>query len=490
VATIDLNQTEAAASCSYNKFCYGGSDSTGTKAASDCRAGGTYVSGTAAITVPQTETSRSALLFVSTAIGETTWASGTHTVRLNVTTAAASNDLTLEEIHVCRVNASCSNVESLGSLTAINQAMDSTGVKTHNVTGVSASSANPSTPTTDKLAYVLVFSNAHMHAARGITYTPDQTINTPIVSTAAQTASGTPSITIPTASGQAKRFLDATNGTPVVPSVTAAGTAKKLLDAVDGAPSIVVPTASGQAKKLLDAVDGAPSTPVITASGTALQIRKASGALTIPAITASGTAARYVTASGTPTAPLPTASGTAKRLLDAVDGAPSIPLPVAAGTAAVAGAQTASGTPVMPMVTAAGQAKKFLDAIDGTPATSLPVVTGQATRILKPSGTPTMPLPTASGGAVRTVNASGKPTMPLLTASGTAERPFRRAIGAPSIGLPTASGTATVKKTASGALQIPAIQADGTGLTETVDAGSVWAAMQHYVRRRIWAAKK
>jgi hypothetical protein len=114
------------------------------------------------------------MMIVSNALGVTDWAAGTHDVRFKVNGASA--DITLNEIHVCRVNAACANQESLGSATSLADLCDTAPqVKQHDVT-CSATTALD----TDKLAYIFTFTCAHEHADKGIAVLNDQPIVTPI----------------------------------------------------------------------------------------------------------------------------------------------------------------------------------------------------------------------------------------------------------------------------------------------------------------------
>ena len=98
------------------------------------------------------------------------WAAGTYAVTVNVTTA--NMNLTLTEIHLCRVSSACGAVSTIGSLTGIARGLGSTGSVTHNVTG--AADTNGST---DKLMVLMVFSNAAMS---GQSANAEVTIATPI----------------------------------------------------------------------------------------------------------------------------------------------------------------------------------------------------------------------------------------------------------------------------------------------------------------------
>src|SRR5574341_118548 len=95
-----------------------------------------------------------------------TWAAGTWTVRMNVTTA--NMNMTWTKCFLCRVNSANVNQETLGSVTGLAISLSTTGVKTATITG---SAATPSAG--DSVAVVIVVDNAAM-TAQTFDYTPDQ----------------------------------------------------------------------------------------------------------------------------------------------------------------------------------------------------------------------------------------------------------------------------------------------------------------------------
>ena len=201
-------------------------------------------------------------------------------------------------------------------------------------------------------------------------------------------ASGTPSLAKPTASGAATRTAFST-GTPSIAKPTASGAAVRTAKA-SGSPSIALPTASGAATAGVKEASGAPSIATPTASGVAFRTAKASGSPAVAIPTTTGAAFRIAKATGAPSVAKPTASGAATRTAKA-SGAVVIPFPTASGTATVAGAHSASGSPSVAQVTASGSA----------------TVTHQA------SGAIIIPFPVASGeaevsGAEQAVKPAGK----------------------------------------------------------------------------------
>lgn len=103
-----------------------------------------------------------------------TWAAGTYTIQINVTSGGGPNT-TLQEVHICRVNSSCSNVASLGSTTGIFQAVDTPGVYTVDVSGSAVASPAP----TDKILVVVVFRD-EVDSNSNVGITPDRNVTTPL----------------------------------------------------------------------------------------------------------------------------------------------------------------------------------------------------------------------------------------------------------------------------------------------------------------------
>jgi hypothetical protein len=112
------------------------------------------------------------------------WASGTYGVTVDIT--VANMNLTLNEIHLCRVNSSCAAVATIGSLTGIARNLGTTGAVTHNVTGSSDTHNS-----TDKLMVLLVITNGAMSAQSATVQT---TIATPIEDVVAAVAARQPYI--------------------------------------------------------------------------------------------------------------------------------------------------------------------------------------------------------------------------------------------------------------------------------------------------------
>ena len=310
-----------------------------------------------------------------------------------------------------------------------------------------------------------------------------------------KTASGTPSIAIPTSSGSATKYdLWTASGSPSIGAVTADGSAERTLGG-SGTPSIAAATADGSAKAFtVITASGAPSTPAVTATGLAERVLVATGAVAMAACTATGTAERTAGASGSPSIAAVTASGAAERAIDG-SGTPSISIPTATGSAsflwdasgapvialvessgnATKGAtKTASGSPDAPVPTADGSATIYdLWTASGSPSIGLLTASGAAERVSAGSGTPSIGAITATGQASFLWSASGTPAIPLLTADGTATKAGEKtASGSPSIGAVTADGSATIYDfwTASGSPSIAAITADGS--SDRVSAGS------------------
>jgi hypothetical protein len=95
---------------------------------------------------------------------------GTWTVRVNITTS--NMNLTITEIHICRVN-SCLNQETIGSATGLSISLGSTGVKTQTVTGAAVTLAAG-----DDALVSFVLSNGSMTLQQA-NLTLDQNIDSP-----------------------------------------------------------------------------------------------------------------------------------------------------------------------------------------------------------------------------------------------------------------------------------------------------------------------
>lgn len=284
-------------------------------------------------------------------------------------------------------------------------------------------------------------------------------------------ATGAPSIILPTSAGTAQLTIHAT-GAPALPLITSAGAATiSTGKTATGAPSIILPTASGAATVTRHAT-GAPEIILPTSSGTATVqgVKTATGAPSIILPTSSGTAKQTLKASGSPSIILPTSSGEAGQTLHA-SGSPSIPLVESAGQATISGAITATGAPSIILPTSSGQAK-LTNKASGTVSIILPTSSGAAKQTLKSTGSPSIILPTSAGTSGQTLHATGSPSIILPTSAGTAAIQGQiTATGDPSITLPTAAGQAKQTLHATGSPSLPLIESAG----QAAIAGSITA---------------
>ena len=303
-------------------------------------------------------------------------------------------------------------------------------------------------------------------------------------------ASGTPNVTGPTASGAAALTGSLTaSGSPNVTGPTASGAATLTALEASGSPNVAGPTASGAAS-LKKAASGTPTVTGPTASGSAGMLRSASGSPNVTGPTASGTVAKIIRASGTPdvTGPTafglaslgglqalgspdvtgPTASGTVTKIIRA-SGTPTVEAVTAAGQAGML--RQASGSPSVEQVTASGAAAKTITA-SGTPNVTGPTASGQAGMLRQASGSPSVAQVTASGAAVLAgaLQASGSPNVEQVTASGTVTLAALQAAGSPTVTEATASGTASLKKVASGTPTLDQVTASGAATLTALEA--------------------
>lgn len=167
-----LVQTDTVAPCGTILACTSPADGLATvPQARQAEEDGSVGSGELSVTINKADI-QAGVMFESPGIGQTTWQSGTYTVRLNVTTAVAN--LNLIEVHICRVNSSCVSQEIVGSSVGLGISMGTIGVKNVDVIG-SEQSAN----VTDRIYIVFIF-HAVNHTNPIFGFTPDQNIDTSI----------------------------------------------------------------------------------------------------------------------------------------------------------------------------------------------------------------------------------------------------------------------------------------------------------------------
>ena len=114
-------------------------------------------------------------VFDSGALGLTSWQSGTYYAPIYISTA--NSNYTLQAIELCRVDASCANLATVGSVTGLGISCGATGAKA----GSSAISgaAQSSTNSTDRLVVLYVFDIGGM-GQQSLGITPNQIITTPL----------------------------------------------------------------------------------------------------------------------------------------------------------------------------------------------------------------------------------------------------------------------------------------------------------------------
>ncbi len=179
MAIISLQQTDTTAPCGFAAYCSTQGNSGGSTTATDCRVGGTPGTTDAQPDMVNLETRLHLVVFSTPDLGVTDWAAGDYIVRLNI--AAASSEVTWQDTYVCRVNSSCVSQETLGSLTSQAQSLAAAIEVTMTISASSTTAA-----ATDRLAFVLAFSNTGEHGGNdGFDYTPDSIITTPIEEAAA-----------------------------------------------------------------------------------------------------------------------------------------------------------------------------------------------------------------------------------------------------------------------------------------------------------------
>ena len=100
--------------------------------------------------------------------------SGTWTVRLNHTTTSAS--IEIEEIHVCLIDSGCTNIETIGSLTAIARASNEAQPMSFSV---SQGSDTRVINSGDRVMIVIGYQNNATHGNQVVGLTPSVNIDCP-----------------------------------------------------------------------------------------------------------------------------------------------------------------------------------------------------------------------------------------------------------------------------------------------------------------------
>lgn len=241
---LTFTQKDVATSCGPQPSCSGGAVGTNTidREMEDGATGGS----TEVTADIGGSTSNLTLFFQSTALNELVWESGTWTVRLNVTTG--NMDLSLEGIWICREDSSCSTVATIGSDTSMSTQLDA-GTYSWNISGVATDDTDGGSET-DTVYIAMEVANSHMNA-RTLGITPDQTIDSPIESSATASATaqsgtgtGTSAAGLKEIAGTATYAADGTNAenaTILVTDVANEDPVAETTVAADGTFSTTVP---------------------------------------------------------------------------------------------------------------------------------------------------------------------------------------------------------------------------------------------------------
>jgi hypothetical protein len=171
---LNLNQKDGAATCQGSAYCRG-EGTTGSASTSAERAAG--VGSTEDTTGNLTNSGATTIAYWMSTLSLDADGMGTNidagdwVVRINVTTAEANTDW--DDCSICRLNASCTNQETLGNLEDQTIDTGTTGVKSMTISG-SATTAGAD----DVIVAVLAFQNDNAHGNRSLGITPDQVWDT------------------------------------------------------------------------------------------------------------------------------------------------------------------------------------------------------------------------------------------------------------------------------------------------------------------------
>lgn len=171
-----LRQTDASATHGQSAACSGAGATADTGNDIALAEGGTPGVTPRTITVAGSAT-EAAIFMESGAVGQMLWNAGVWNVSLNVTTANAL--VSLEAIHICRVNSSGVSQATVASRTAMSRPLSSTGVQS-----IPIPQANDHTgaDATDRIYVVVTLMNSDA-GSQAIAITPNGFVNTPIRTT-------------------------------------------------------------------------------------------------------------------------------------------------------------------------------------------------------------------------------------------------------------------------------------------------------------------
>ena len=168
---VAFQQTDATSACALDAYCSGNSDNADEES-NQAQVGGTPGTTARTIDADISAADLNAVWMEIINIDDYDGASGNWTVRLNITTA--NHQLSVDEIHICRINSSCTNQETLASSTAIARALGTAQEESFTVN----QSAGTTITAGDKIMVIFAIDNAQsMPQAFG--YTPDSIITGP-----------------------------------------------------------------------------------------------------------------------------------------------------------------------------------------------------------------------------------------------------------------------------------------------------------------------
>lgn len=168
-----FQQTDAVAGGGVDDaLCSGNSNNTGDSDSNQAEVGGSAGSTENTVTLDASASDLNAVWMELDNIDSYDGASGTWTVQFVVT--AGNHQGSLEEIHLCRVNSSYVNQETLGSTVAIGDNLGTAQTYSNDVTQGSSTTISAG----DKVIVVLAFSNGNS-CTQDLGYTPSGTITSP-----------------------------------------------------------------------------------------------------------------------------------------------------------------------------------------------------------------------------------------------------------------------------------------------------------------------
>lgn len=183
MALIDLQETDNGTGlCAINAFCSGNSNNAAGTSRREATQGGTAGSGADSVTMDNNAADLNTVWFECVIPSGASWDAGDWTTRINITTG--NHQLTLDEIHICRVNSSCVSQASIGSSVGIGQNISSAQVYTFVISGAAQS------PSAGDLVHIIYAFDNGQNMPQAFTFSPSEIINTPFDDGAAGAAPG------------------------------------------------------------------------------------------------------------------------------------------------------------------------------------------------------------------------------------------------------------------------------------------------------------